>query len=203
MIKYVGNNLRGINTMKATTMASALLVLSRGRPAAAFASGGLGRLAGDAIASRASAARRRSNPLHRRGGASSAPSTGLSQAVDAITVSDAYDGGNGELVSARIEDWGDDLSEDSDISVAVRIRPDPYTDLEGKEHFQYFSFGATLNRSSPAIKGIFSNKKSIKVKYVLDNAGLVSVWNARVCCCLNVCQYFAAVRVLTCFWWRQ
>ena len=90
-----------------------------------------------------------------------------------ISISDEYDSGNGEFVSCKIED-----GEECDISVNVRIKPDPYTDLEGKQHFQYFSFRSTLNYNSPALSGIFSNKKSLKVKYILQNAGEASYADA-------------------------
>ena len=46
-----------------------------------------------------------------------------------------------------------------------------FTDLENKAHFQYFSFRSTLNTNSPALKGIFSGQKLLKVRYVLENAG--------------------------------
>ena len=88
--------------------------------------------------------------------------------VDVITISDSYDSGNGELVSARILSDEDD---DCDLAVNVKIKPDPYTDLEQKQHFQSFNFRATLNQNSKALKGIFGGLKSIKVKYILENAG--------------------------------
>jgi len=97
------------------------------------------------------------------------------RAVDAITISDSYDSGNGEFVSARIINSEDD---DSDLLVNVKIRPDPYTDLEQKQHFQSFSFRSSINYNSPAIKGLFSNLKSLKVKYVLQNAGKASYADA-------------------------
>jgi len=91
--------------------------------------------------------------------------------VDVITISDAYDSGNGEIVSARIITDDDD---DCDLAVNVKIKPDPYTDLEQKQHFQSFNFRATLNHNSKALKGIFGGLKSIKVKYILENAGEAS-----------------------------
>jgi hypothetical protein len=45
-----------------------------------------------------------------------------------ISISDAYDGGNGEFSSARTIVEGDDSDEgerDCDLVVCVRIRPDP------------------------------------------------------------------------------
>ena len=95
--------------------------------------------------------------------------------VDVITISDSYDSGNGEFVSARILSDEDD---DCDLAVNVKIKPDPYTDLEQKQHFQSFNFRATLNHNSKALKGIFGGLKSIKVKYILENAGEASYANA-------------------------
>ena len=95
--------------------------------------------------------------------------------LDAISISDSYDGGNGKFESAKIINEVDD---DCDIAVNVEIRPDPYTELEKKQHFQYFSFRSSINFSSPSIKGIFSNKETIKVRYILQNAGEASYANA-------------------------
>jgi len=95
--------------------------------------------------------------------------------VDVITISDSYDSGNGEFVSARIITDEDD---DCDLAVNVKIEPDPYTHLEQKQHFQSFNFRATLNHNSKALKGIFGGLKSIKVKYILENAGEASYANA-------------------------
>eukprot|EP00581_Thalassiosira_minuscula_P000873 CAMPEP_0183744004 /NCGR_PEP_ID=MMETSP0737-20130205/65510_1 /TAXON_ID=385413 /ORGANISM="Thalassiosira miniscula, Strain CCMP1093" /LENGTH=666 /DNA_ID=CAMNT_0025979639 /DNA_START=256 /DNA_END=2252 /DNA_ORIENTATION=- len=88
-----------------------------------------------------------------------------------ISISDAYDSGNGEFVSLRFADGEDDYC---DVHVHVKIKPDPFTQLEHKQHFQYFSFRSTLNPDSPAMRGLFHGKKSIKVKYVVDNAGYAS-----------------------------
>lgn len=88
--------------------------------------------------------------------------------VDVISISDNYDSGNGEFISSRIINEVDD---DHDLAVNINIKKDVYTSLEDKQHFQYFSFRSTLNHHSKAVKGLFSNKKSIKVKYILQNAG--------------------------------
>ena len=95
--------------------------------------------------------------------------------VDAISISDTYDSGNGKFLSAKIIN---EVDNDCDIAVNVEIRPDPYTELEKKQHFQYFSFRSSINLSSPSIKGIFSNKETIKVKYILQNAGEASYADA-------------------------
>jgi hypothetical protein len=60
---------------------------------------------------------------------SSYPETAASEeaagdAYDLISISDAYDGGNGVFSSARIPP-ANDPDDDSDLVVNVRIRPDP------------------------------------------------------------------------------
>jgi murein tripeptide amidase MpaA len=92
-----------------------------------------------------------------------------------LSISDSYDSGNGEFVSFKIVDGEEDYT---DVIVKVNIKADPFTDLEQKSHFQSFSFKSTLNLNSPAVRGIFSDKKSIKVKYIIDNAGEASYANA-------------------------
>ena len=49
-----------------------------------------------------------------------------------ISISDAYDGGNIELVSVD----ADNANPWKDV-VSLRIKPDPYTELEKKSHMQY------------------------------------------------------------------
>ena len=76
---------------------------------------------------------------------------GLPRAL--VTISDAFDAGNVEL----------DPSSDADPSkVRVRIKPDPYTELEEKSHMQWFAFRATHDASSSAEE---------KVTYEISNAG--------------------------------
>jgi murein tripeptide amidase MpaA len=70
-----------------------------------------------------------------------------------ISISDAYDGGNIEFLN-RSED---------DNAVSLRIKPDPYTELEEKSHFQYFSFRSTVS-------GV-KKEGPVNVEYVVDNAG--------------------------------
>lgn len=95
--------------------------------------------------------------------------------LEIISISDTYDSGNGKFLSAKIINEVDD---DCDVAVNVEIRPDPYTELEKKQHFQYFSFRSSINFSSPSIKGIFSNKEKIRVKYIIQNAGEASYADA-------------------------
>ena len=47
-----------------------------------------------------------------------------SSSVDVISISDAYDSGNGEFVSARMME-GSVEEEDCDVAVTVQIKPDP------------------------------------------------------------------------------
>jgi len=77
--------------------------------------------------------------------------------VDApeVAVSDAFDGGNGELVKTEFNG--------GQATVNIRIRPDIYTELEKKHHFQHFFF-----RSS--VKG----GEGRSVKYAIVNAGEAS-----------------------------
>ena len=91
-----------------------------------------------------------------------------SAAQPIISISDSLDGGNAEFSGLKLVDGEDDFC---DVHVTVRIRKDPFTELESKEHFQYFSFRSTLNRDAPAMRGLFQGKKTIKVKYILENAG--------------------------------
>jgi len=94
-----------------------------------------------------------------------------------ISISDSYDSGNGEFVSFSIVDGEEDYT---DVIVRVNIKKDPFTDLEQKSHSQSFSFRSSINFNSPAIRGIFNDKKSIKVKYIVDNAHEASyaeAWN--------------------------
>jgi len=79
------------------------------------------------------------------------PSTSTS-----ISISDAFDGGNGKLNKTQVVN--------DQLTVYVDLKKDPYTEFEKKHHSQYFSF-----RSS--IKGIDS---ATTVKYVLANAGEAS-----------------------------
>jgi len=107
--------------------------------------------------------------------ATSSSSTNDEDSLPIISISDSYDSGNGEVTSIRLVDGEEDQC---DVHVAVRIKPDPYTLLENKQHFQYFSFRAALNAHSPTMRGLFSGKKSIKVKYIVENAGEASYASA-------------------------
>jgi hypothetical protein len=69
--------------------------------------------------------RRWSRECHRR---SVAAVTSCGVCNDMVSISDAYDGGNGDFSSARMIVKNDDSDEsecDCDLVVCVRIRPDP------------------------------------------------------------------------------
>lgn len=77
-----------------------------------------------------------------------------------VSISSAFDGGNGKLNKFDIVN--------GQPTVYVDIEKDPYTELEKLFHFQYFSF-----RSS--VKGI---TEPTTIRYVLANAGKASYWKA-------------------------
>ncbi|KAL3924146.1 MAG: hypothetical protein SGILL_001226 [Bacillariaceae sp.] len=52
-----------------------------------------------------------------------------------VSISDAYDGGNIDFVGH---------SENSEPLVSLKIKPDPYTELEKMHHLQYFSFRSVV-----------------------------------------------------------
>jgi hypothetical protein len=54
-----------------------------------------------------------------------------------LSISDAYDGGNIELVNTR--------KDEDRLTVSLKIKPDPYTELEQTNHLQYFSFRSTVS----------------------------------------------------------
>ncbi|KAL3817394.1 hypothetical protein ACHAXA_011023 [Cyclostephanos tholiformis] len=96
---------------------------------------------------------------HRRLAPSSA--TSLNTSDDMISISDAYDGGNGEFSSARMIDDNNDQDEcDCDLVVCIKIRPDP--------------FRSTLNEKL----FIDYKRKSVRVRYVIENAGDASYADA-------------------------
>ena len=83
----------------------------------------------------------------------------------AVTISDAFDGGNGELVKTEVNG--------GQATINIRIKPDIYTELEKKRHFQHFFF-----RSSVTVHG--EGRGGRIVKYTIVNAGEASyakAWN--------------------------
>ena len=73
----------------------------------------------------------------------------------AVSISDAFDGGNIKFIRTRPNEL-----DPKTIDVVVHIKPDVYTELEKIGHMQYFCFRATVS-------GL---KKSQKVKYIVENA---------------------------------
>lgn len=70
-----------------------------------------------------------------------------------VSISSAFDGGNGKLIKLV------------DQTVYVNIEKDPFTTLEDKAHFQYFSFRSTVQTNH------LSDHLKMNIKYVLANAG--------------------------------
>lgn len=92
-----------------------------------------------------------------------------------ISISDAFDGGNIDLVemvgpSASVND------DDSFITVKLKIKKDPYTELEKQHHFQYFAFRATVSNT---------NNSAVEAHFVIENAGETSfpqAWKGSTVC---------------------
>lgn len=72
-----------------------------------------------------------------------------------ISISDAFDGGNIEHVK----------TDDANSKVLLRVKPDPFSELEKVNHLQYFSFRARVPAAS-------------SVEYVIENAGKCSYSSA-------------------------
>ena len=85
----------------------------------------------------------------------------LRLAAEIISISDAFDGGNIEFVETKQEGCA--------TNVALRIRPDPYTELEKVSHSQHFSFRSTVNTA---------DNDTINATYVIQNADQASYANA-------------------------
>ena len=81
--------------------------------------------------------------------------------VSSVTakIADDFDGGNIQSVNEVAE-------KDGTVTVNVRIKPDPYTELEAINHMQYFAFQSTVT-------GVSSEKPQL-VTYVIENASKVS-----------------------------
>jgi murein tripeptide amidase MpaA len=82
--------------------------------------------------------------------------------MTSVSISDAFDGGNGKLNRIEIIN--------GQLTVYVDIRKDPFTQLENVQHSQYFNFRS-------CIQNMDNNDAALNtrlVKYVLSNAGDVS-----------------------------
>ena len=84
-----------------------------------------------------------------------------SLASTSVSISDAFDGGNGKLVKTEVID--------GQLTVFVDIKKDPFTELEKMHHSQYFSFRSSI-KGLPAPDNDDGNGTTL-VKYVLANAG--------------------------------
>jgi murein tripeptide amidase MpaA len=82
-----------------------------------------------------------------------------------ISISDAYDGGNIQFIETETQEEGDKSI------VKLNIKPDPFTELEEKSHFQYFSFRSTVSVGAGAGGGANNHHQ---VEYVIGNAGAAS-----------------------------
>jgi murein tripeptide amidase MpaA len=84
-----------------------------------------------------------------------------------VSVSDSFDGGNIEA---------EDMVTDSNL-VKLYIKPDVYSELEQKSHFQSFAFRSTVSDLAPGA--------AIKVTYCIENAGQASfekAWDSSATC---------------------
>ena len=93
-----------------------------------------------------------------------------------VSISDAFDGGNIELVQQS-----SDSNNSNIITVKLRIKKDPYSELEQVHHFQSFAFRATVSGLSANNK----NSQKVQVKFAISNAGDVSfpqAWEGSTVC---------------------
>jgi murein tripeptide amidase MpaA len=75
-----------------------------------------------------------------------------------VSISSAFDGGNIQVESQTAE------------AVQLKIKPDPYTELEKKSHMQSFAFKATADSTSPAQKVVYEiiNAKDVSFPAAWD-----------------------------------
>ena len=93
-----------------------------------------------------------------------------------VSISDAFDGGNIELVQIS-NDGGDGVTK-----IELKIKKDPYSELERMHHFQYFAFRTTV--SSDTTTTISSNTP-VQVQFAITNAGETSypqAWKGSTVC---------------------
>lgn len=74
-----------------------------------------------------------------------------------ISISDAFDGGNIEFVKTK--------HKENTATVLLRIKPDPYTELEKVAHSQHFFFRSTLSCKDTPIKTTYSIENADKASY--------------------------------------
>jgi murein tripeptide amidase MpaA len=103
----------------------------------------------------------------------------MSVVTPKITISDAFDGGNIVFVEQRTN-----AADPTSTDVVLQIKPDLYTELEGTQHMQYFSFQATVDVGGGA-KDAFSMASGYQVHYRIENASDVSypeAWTGTTVC---------------------
>ena len=86
-----------------------------------------------------------------------------------VSISDAYDGGNIEYVGQAVSSTDNDPDGTFDVVVSLKIKPDPYTELEKVSHSQYFSFRSTVKLDVGD-----KSDKTMSVRYEILNAGETS-----------------------------
>ena len=96
-----------------------------------------------------------------------------------VSISDAYDAGRIDLVGIRDrkDEKGDAVA--SKV-VSLRIKPDPYTELEEKSHFQYFAHEnkkIKIRRTTLLLSKLINVKLKFKKIYIFDENSLTSVGN--------------------------
>jgi len=80
----------------------------------------------------------------------------LFSSMPTVSISDSFDGGNIQYIKEEPDEQDTDV-----LDVTVRIKPDPYTELEERSHMQYFAFRSTMMSDQ-------------RVRYVVENAYDVS-----------------------------
>lgn len=98
-----------------------------------------------------------------------------------LSISDAFDGGNIQHIETIQQ-----TEESESTTVLLKIKPDPYTEFEQTNHFQYFSFRATVSpefntNNTPEN----DDTKETQVTYKIINAGEASyaiAWKGATTC---------------------
>jgi hypothetical protein len=86
----------------------------------------------------------------------------------AVRISSDFCGGNVEVVDVI------DNEDTTTCQVQLRIRPDVYSELERKQHSQYFCFGATVHHLDDDDDDADAASPTKTVEFVLRNAAETS-----------------------------
>jgi murein tripeptide amidase MpaA len=91
-----------------------------------------------------------------------------------ISISDAYDAGRIELVDVK------DQADEKGKVVSLRIKPDPYTELEKRSHLQYFSFRSSIQTTNAESEPQICEPvdEGVPITYEILNAADASYANA-------------------------